>query len=245
MTANSPLSRWRAPPRRTARARPRRGPRAPSRPRAGCARRRRRAGRAPDRPRAPRLALSFALRPGFRPRPVHPYSAASSGIGAAAAAAGPSARHPDAQECKQQLDVHRLGDIVRSAGIEALLAVALHRLGGDGDQRHVRKPGPRADLAHGLIAVHLGHHDVDQRDVHVRRLLQDQDAVLAALGMEHFDVMVLEHARQREDVADVVVDDQHLGAGELRHRAPEGAPLAGLLSLRPPGLCEPASPSSD
>ena len=47
------------------------------------------------------------------------------------------------------------------------------------------------------------------------RLLEDEDAVAAALGVEHLDVVALEHAGQRVDVADVVVDDQDLGAGEL------------------------------
>ena len=39
--------------------------------------------------------------------------------------------------------------------------------------------GSLADLLHRLVAVHLGHHDVDQGDVDARRLLEDQDAVPA------------------------------------------------------------------
>jgi hypothetical protein len=38
------------------------------------------------------------------------------------------AADPHAQQREQQIDVHRLGDIVRGAGIEALLTIALHRL---------------------------------------------------------------------------------------------------------------------
>ena len=38
---------------------------------------------------------------------------------------------------------------------------------------------PAADLPHRLVAVHLRHHDVDQRHVDVRVLLEDGDAVPA------------------------------------------------------------------
>ena len=123
------------------------------------------------------------------------------------------------QQGEQQLDVDRLGDIVGRAGIEAFLAVALHRLGGDRDQRQVGERRLRADLLHRLVAVHLRHHDVDQGDVDAGRLLEDEDAVAAALGVEHLDVVALEHAGQRVDVADVVVDDEDLGAGQLGQRA--------------------------
>ena len=54
-------------------------------------------------------------------------------------------------------------------------------------------------------------------DVDARGLLQDQDAVLAALRVENLDIVAFEHAGQGEDVADVVVDDQHLRTCELRH----------------------------
>ena len=47
-------------------------------------------------------------------------------------------------------------------------------------------------------------------------LLQHLDAVAAVLGEEHLHLVALEHAGQREDVAHVVVDDQHLLAGEHR-----------------------------
>ena len=47
-------------------------------------------------------------------------------------------------------------------------------------------------------------------------LFEHLDAVLAVLGVEHLHVVLLEHAGQREDVADVVVDDEHLAAGQRR-----------------------------
>src|SRR3954452_22669774 len=85
-------------------------------------------------------------------------------------------RDPYANESEQELDVDWLGDIVRGAGVEALLTVALHCLRCHRDQRYVGETGPLPDLAHGFVAVHVRHHDVDQRNVDVGRLFKDQDA---------------------------------------------------------------------
>src|SRR6188508_2501341 len=41
---------------------------------------------------------------------------------------------PDPEQRQQEVDVDWLGDIIGCAGVEALLAVALHRLGSDRDQ---------------------------------------------------------------------------------------------------------------
>ena len=125
------------------------------------------------------------------------------------------ARHPDPEQRQQKVEIDRLGDVVGSAGLEAFLAIALHRLGGDRDQRNVGDRRPAAYLAHRLVAVHLRHHDVDQRHVDIWYLLEDGDAVPAPLGMQHLDVVGLQHAGQRIDVADVVIDDQHLGARQV------------------------------
>ena len=46
--------------------------------------------------------------------------------------------------------------------------------------------------------------------------LEHVDAVAPVLGVEHVHLVTLQHARQREDVADVVVDDQRLAAGQRR-----------------------------
>ena len=45
-------------------------------------------------------------------------------------------------------------------------------------------------------------------------LLQQLDAVPAVLGVDHLHLVPLQHAGEREDVAHVVVHDQHLPAGE-------------------------------
>ena len=75
------------------------------------------------------------------------------------------------------------------------------------------------------------------RDVVV--LLQHLDALPAVLGVQHGQPVLLQHAGEREDVADVVVDDQHLlaaepdarGAGVGRRRT--GPPP----TRRPAGRC--------
>ena len=94
------------------------------------------------------------------------------------------------------------------------------------------------DLAHGLhrlVAVHLRHHDVHQDEVDVRVRAERLDPVPAVLGEDDLHAVRLEHGGEREDVAHVVVDDQHLlalehrlGAVELLEHAP--------LRLRQPRL---------
>src|SRR6187397_2911267 len=42
---------------------------------------------------------------------------------------------PHPQQRQKLLGIHRLGDVVARAGFDALLAVALHRLGGQRDDR--------------------------------------------------------------------------------------------------------------
>ena len=47
----------------------------------------------------------------------------------------PLAIQPDAQQRQQLSRVHRLRDVVGRAGLQALLAVALHGLRGEGEDR--------------------------------------------------------------------------------------------------------------
>ena len=53
------------------------------------------------------------------------------------------------------------------------------------------------DAAHCFVAVHLGHHDVDQGDVDRRRDFEHADALGPAFDGEHLDFVRFEHARQR------------------------------------------------
>src|SRR4051812_42989637 len=63
---------------------------------------------------------------------------------------------PDPQQRQELLGVDRLGDVARATRLEALLPIALHRLGGEGNDRQRAQRGIRADLTHRLVAVHLG-----------------------------------------------------------------------------------------
>ena len=53
-------------------------------------------------------------------------------------------------------------------------------------------------------------------DIDVGHASQQLDAGAAAFGVVQLDAVLLERAGQREDVADVVVDDDHLAAGQHR-----------------------------
>ena len=89
---------------------------------------------------------------------------------------------PAPQHDQQVRRFNRLGQVVPGAGLDAFLAVALHGLGRHRDQRQVLAARQLAQLAHGLHAVHLRHHDVHQHHVDVRVVLHQLDRVAPVLG---------------------------------------------------------------
>src|ERR1700681_576683 len=141
---------------------------------------------------------------------------------------------PDANECDELVDVDGLGDVLRGTGREALLAVALHRLRGEREDREISPLVTGADAPDRLVAVHLRHHDVHQHDVDLRVRAQQPDRVGAGLRGEDVHLEVLERAAQRVDVASVVVGDEDRAAFE---RARVGrAAVHRPLDLGQPGL---------
>ena len=116
--------------------------------------------------------------------------------GASGCSAYSRAVEPDAQERPELLALHRLGDVVGCAGVEALPAIVLHGLGGQGDDRQLAELRQLADRPRRLVAVHLRHHDVHQDDVDVRRPAEDVQRLPAVLGREHVHPPVLQHAGQ-------------------------------------------------
>ncbi len=78
-----------------------------------------------------------------------------------------------------------------------------------------RNAGLLADHLHRLIAVHLRHHDVHQHDREVRRRFDERDRLAAGRRGQHLHAAPFEHAAQREDVARVVVDQQHRPADQV------------------------------
>src|SRR6185295_14325429 len=67
---------------------------------------------------------------------------------------------PPPQHGEQVDRIHRFREVVPGARADALLAVALHRLGGHRDDRQVLLLRQLADLLHRGDAVHLRHHDI-------------------------------------------------------------------------------------
>ena len=63
-------------------------------------------------------------------------------------------------------------------------------------------------------AVHLGHHDVHEHHIDVSPLREHPDGIPARLCGNDPHVVLLENGRQREDVPDVVVDNERLAPGE-------------------------------
>src|SRR5215472_5588619 len=121
---------------------------------------------------------------------------------------------PNAQERGELLDVHGLGDVVRSSRSEALLAVTLHRLGRYGDDGQLPELLEAADDADRVKAVEPWHHDVHQHRLDIGAPLQHFDALLAVLGVEDRHAALLQRPGQREHVAHIVVDDEDLAVGE-------------------------------
>src|SRR6516164_2865131 len=126
---------------------------------------------------------------------------------------------PQADQRQQLVRVDGFGHVIGGAGLEALLTVALHRLGRERDDRQQAELVVAADAPHGLVAIHLRHHDVHQHQRQIVRALDEVDGFLPVGSSDHLHVVTLEQTVEREDVADVVIDHQHL------------APAQGLIAL--------------
>src|SRR5882762_9499575 len=76
-----------------------------------------------------------------------------------------STMEPSSQHGEHLFRIHRLRQVIPRPGLDAPFAVALHRLGGHGDDRHAIHSGDLPRFAHQLETVHVGHHDVHENDV--------------------------------------------------------------------------------
>src|SRR5512135_304061 len=128
------------------------------------------------------------------------------------------AGQPDAEHRLELVAADGLGQVVRGPDLEAFLAVAFHRLGRQRDDRQRPERLQLADRADRLVTVHLRHHDVQQHQVDPRRRAQDVERLPPVLRPQDHDIPPLQFTRQGEDVANVVIHDQHLLAGDLRFR---------------------------
>src|SRR6266540_1640534 len=117
---------------------------------------------------------------------------------------------PDSHQRQQLVGVDGLRDVVRRAGRDRLFPVALHRLRRQRDDRELLERVVLTDRARRLIAVELRHHDVHQDEIDLRIGAEQLDAVPPVLRVQDLHAVALEHARQREDVPYVIVDDEDL-----------------------------------
>src|SRR2546425_997540 len=78
-----------------------------------------------------------------------------------------SSPHPETDELEELVCLHRFRQVVGGACLDALLAVVLQRLRGDGDDGQCLVRRIAADGPHGLVPVHLRHHHVHEHDIDV------------------------------------------------------------------------------
>ena len=95
------------------------------------------------------------------------------------------------QDGQQLIQINGLRHVVGGASFHALLAITFHGLGGDGDQGKGPKPLIAPNLPHGLVPVHLGHHDVDQHGVDVRIGPEKLDPVTSILREKNLQSVLL------------------------------------------------------
>ena len=99
-------------------------------------------------------------------------------------------------------------DVVDRADVEALLLLHLLGLGGKEDDGNVARGGNVLQSPADLIAVHAGHHHVEQDEIGLFGAVGDGQRLLA-VGGNFRPVRVLQHPRDHGDVGWRVVDDQH------------------------------------
>ncbi len=127
----------------------------------------------------------------------------------------------------QDEGVDRLEHHVDSAGrigLEQVRLVTEH--GGQEDDGNPAGLAPLPDVAGRLVAIHARHVQVQQDD---REVLQQQPLQGLVAGVRHHDLVakLLQRAGGREQVALVVVDDQHARAQWLGLVSREGAGWTG------------------
>ncbi len=108
------------------------------------------------------------------------------------------------------LVVEGLVDEIDRPGVQRLRLALGVGLGGDEDDGQLARGGPPAQLGQHLVAVHAGHHHVQQHQVGHGAAGQQLQRVGAAGGKAQVAV-ALQHADEELDVGDGVVHHQHGG----------------------------------
>src|SRR5205814_10598363 len=110
------------------------------------------------------------------------------------------------------------GDVIGSDGGNALVAVTLHRLGRKRDDWKRPEPLHGANRLGRLVAIHLGHHQIHQNRIDVGILVELLERLISVLREADHHAVIFQHARQRENVADVVVDYKNTTFSDYRVR---------------------------
>src|SRR5947199_82109 len=101
-----------------------------------------------------------------------------------------------------------LGDVVVGAHRQPLLDVGRGRLGGQEDYREGRRGGSRSDVAEHLVAVDVGHHDVE--DDHVEELAADDlERFPAAGALDRLHALDAQSRLDQLGYQRMVFDDQN------------------------------------
>ncbi len=110
---------------------------------------------------------------------------------------------------RERVGVDRLGDVSVAPGHQRALAIALHRVGGDGHDRHLLEARKRLEDHPDFVAVHAGqvHVEQDQRGLLAKRRL---DAGEAFLGVDQRVAFRLEERPHEHAVLGVVLDVEDL-----------------------------------
>ena len=128
---------------------------------------------------------------------------------------------------------HRLGEIIVHAGLQAAIPVALHGVGGHGDDR---RPGPAVGLAvpnrpGRLEAIHDRHLNIHQHDVE-RFAIHRRKRLLPVTNNGHMVSQFLQHSDGHPLVDRIVLRQQHPQPSEWRRNGRRRMPHAVHLDGR-------------
>src|SRR6202030_3560479 len=89
------------------------------------------------------------------------------------------AMQPHPQSGHQLLDVDRFRQVVGSSRVEAFLAISLHGLRRQRQNRQAAMAGIGTNGLDGFVAIHAGHHDIHQDDGDIGPCSQHPDGLAA------------------------------------------------------------------
>ncbi len=125
--------------------------------------------------------------------------------------------------------IHRLAEKVLRAGAESAHPRVAVAMGRDHDDRNVSRGEISFDLTRHVVAVHPGHHEIEQDQVG-RLVSHHRDRLLAAGRDNHLQALGREHRFQQRPVLPLVVDDEDAGTmiGECGTRIHDGPSLIAI-----------------